>query len=210
MHLPRQTISGDYFDYIELPNGHLGIAVADVSGKGLPAALLAASLQGTLRSHVENLYSISTIVQRAGNSLARSTAPETFATLFYGVLDPDGGLTYVNAGHNPPIVLRSDGTTETLTTGGTVLGMFHKAEYDQGTTELRPGEYLIIYTDGLTESQRGDELFGDERVVETALRARGAPARVVASLLITEADAFAGPGTPVDDMTVVVARRLAD
>jgi sigma-B regulation protein RsbU (phosphoserine phosphatase) len=208
MNLPSQMISGDYFDYIELPHGHLGIAVADVSGKGLPAALLAASLQGTLRSHVENLYSISNIIGRANNSLARSTAAETFATLFYGVLDPAGTLTYVNAGHNPPVVLRSDGSTETLTKGGTVLGMFPGARYEQGTVELEPDEYVVAFTDGLTESQQGDRLFGERRVVETALRARGAPARVMASLLITEADAFAGPGTPTDDMTVVVARKL--
>ncbi|MBD3367818.1 MAG: SpoIIE family protein phosphatase [Candidatus Eisenbacteria bacterium] len=209
MNLPSQTISGDYFDYIELPNGHLGIAVADVSGKGIPAALLAAALQGTLRSHVENLYSISTIMQRANNALARSTPPDTFATLFYGVLDPSGELTYVNAGHNPPILLRDDGTTERLTTGGTVLGMFAGAVYKHDRVRFRPEEYLVIFTDGLSESQQGDELFGDGRVIETARRARGAPARVMASLLITEADAFAGAGTPVDDMTVVVARRLA-
>ncbi len=207
VNLPSQMISGDYFDYIELPHGHLGIAVADVSGKGLPAALLAASLQGTLRSHVENLYSISAIMERANNALARSTAAETFATLFYGVLDPAGGLTYVNAGHNPPILLRSDGSTEFLNRGGTVLGMFRGSKYEQGTVELEPEEYLVIYTDGLTEAESGDEFFGERRVIETALRARGAPARVMASLLVTEADAFSGPGTPTDDMTVVVARR---
>jgi sigma-B regulation protein RsbU (phosphoserine phosphatase) len=208
MNLPSQMISGDYFDYIELPHGHLGIAVADVSGKGLPAALLAASLQGTLRSHVENLYSISTIMERANNSLARSTASETFATLFYGVLDPAGGLTYVNAGHNPPLLLRRDGAVENLTKGGTVLGMFPGTKYEQGTADLDPDDYLVVFTDGLTEAQRGDELFGERRVLETARRAAGAPARVMASLLITEADSFAGRGTPTDDMTVVVARRL--
>ena len=210
MNLPSQTISGDYFDYIELPNGHLGIAVADVSGKGIPAALLAAALQGTLRSQVENLYSISTIVERANNALARSTASDTFATLFYGVLDPSGRLTYVNAGHNPPIVLRRDGTDVRLTATGTVLGMFAGAGFKHEWVMLRPDEYLVVFTDGLSESQQGEEFFGENRVVETARRALGAPARVMASLLITEADAFAGAGTPVDDMTVVVVRRLAD
>jgi len=210
MNLPSETISGDYFDYIELPQGHLGIAVADVSGKGVAAALLAASLQGTLRSHVENLYSIATILERANNSLCRSTRADNYATLFYGVLDPGGALTYVNAGHNPPILLRAGDTVERLSEGGTVLGMFPKQKYAEGRVDLWPGDYLIVFTDGLPDATREDEAFGDQRIVDTALKARGAPARLMASLLITEADSFAGSGTAVDDMTVVVARRLGE
>jgi len=210
MNLPGETLSGDYFDYVELPRGHLGVAVADVSGKGVPAALLAASIQGTLRSHIENLYSISTIMERVNDSLYRSIAPESFATLFYGVLDPGGSLTYVNAGHNPPIVLRTDGETARLTEGGTVLGMFPDLTYAQGRIDLRPGDYLVVYTDGLAESSHGDEQFGEKRIIETLRRVRGAPARIVASVLITEADSFSGPGAAPDDMTVVVARRLGE
>ncbi len=208
MNLPSETISGDYYDYIELPQGHLGISVADVSGKGVPAALLAASLQATLRSHIENLYSIATIMERANNSLCRSTTAENFATLFYGVLDPGGALTYVNAGHNPPIVLRTDGTAERLSEGGTILGMFAGQKYHEGRFDMRSGDYLIVFTDGLPDAARGDEFFGDERIIGTARKAQGAPASRMASLLITEADAFTGPGSAVDDMTVVVARRL--
>jgi sigma-B regulation protein RsbU (phosphoserine phosphatase) len=208
MNLPGETLSGDYFDYIELPRGHLGVAVADVSGKGVPAALLAASIQGTLRSHIENLYSISTIMERVNDSLYRSIAPENFATLFYGVLDPGGSLTYVNAGHNPPVVLRTDGDVTRLTEGGTVLGMFPGRKYAQGRIDLRPGDYFVAYTDGLADSSQGDEQFGEKRIIETLSRVRGAPARIVASVLITEADSFSGPGAPPDDMTVVVARRL--
>ncbi|MBM3307444.1 MAG: SpoIIE family protein phosphatase [Candidatus Eisenbacteria bacterium] len=208
MNLPSETISGDYFDYVELPHGHLGIVVADVSGKGVPAALLAASLQGTLRSHIENLYSIATIMERANNSLCRSTTAENFATLFYGVLDPGGALTYVNAGHNPPIILRTDGSCERLTEGGTIFGMFTARRYREGRVDMHPGDYLIAFTDGLPDAASGEEFFGDERIIETARRTQGSPARLMASLLITEADSFIGPGAPVDDMTVVVARRL--
>ncbi len=208
MNLPTLTISGDFFDYLELPAGHLGFAVADVSGKGVPAALLAASLQGTLRSHVENIYSISTIVERANNSLARGTEPENFATLFYGVLDPRGPLTYVNAGHNPPLLLRANGDIERLMEGGTILGTFPDLTFSEGWTSIEPGDYLVAYTDGLSDAMHGEEPFDEKRIIETAMKTRGAPARVMASMLITEADSFSGPGPAQDDMTVVVLRRL--
>jgi len=210
MNLPSQTISGDYYDYVTLPGGHLGIAVADVSGKGVPAALLAASLQGTLRAHVEDLYSIAAIVERTNDSICGSTTPESYSTLFYGVLDPGGTLTYVNAGHNPPILMRRDGSTESLVEGGTVLGMFPGHPYREGRTQLAGGDYVVIFTDGLPDAARKDEAFGERRIIATIQRAAGAPARVMASLLVTEADAFSGPGRPADDITVVVARRLGD
>jgi len=207
MNLPGRRLSGDYFDYIELPNGHLGIAVADVSGKGVPAALLAASLQATLTSHVENLYSIATIMERANDSFCRSTDPESFATLFYGVLDPAGSLTYVNAGHNPPLLVRGTGDFEELDEGGTVLGMFPGTGYTQGRANLTGNDCLVVYTDGLSEAERSGELFGEHRIVDVVRGLSEAPARVVASSLITEADAFSGAGVSPDDMTVVVVKR---
>ncbi len=208
MNLPGTTLSGDYFDYIELPHHHLGVAVADVSGKGVPAALLAASLQATLRSNVENLYSIATIMERANDLFCRTTAPENFATLFYGVFDPAGSLTYVNAGHNPPVLIRADGTLERLSDGGTVLGMFPGHNYKEGRVRMLPGDTLIIYSDGLSEAYGNGEEFGEGRIVEIAQRASNSTARALASMLITEADSFADPGSLVDDMTVVVARKL--
>ena len=207
MNLPTETISGDYFDFLELPEGQLGIAVADVSGKGVPAALLAASLQGTLRSQVQNLYSIATIMERANASLCRSTTHESYATLFYGVLQPDGTITYVNAGHNPPFILRGDGGVEMLDAGGTVLGMFPDRSYDEGRATIHHGDYLVIYTDGLSEAFHAGEEFGEKRIIETAQRVSGAPSRVMASVLITEANSFWGPQGSMDDMTVVVVRR---
>jgi sigma-B regulation protein RsbU (phosphoserine phosphatase) len=208
VNLPGETISGDYFDYVALPHGHLGVAVADVSGEGMPAALLAASLQGTMRAHIEDLYSISSIVERTNDTLHALTRPEEFATLFYAVFDPGGSVTYVNAGHNPPLVFRENGEVERLWDGGTVLGAFAGRTYDQGRFTARTGDCIVMYTDGLTEAFRGDEPFGEERVIETVRRAAGAPARVVATVLVTEADAYSGPGASADDMTVVVARRV--
>lgn len=210
LNLPGHMLSGDYFDYIDLPESQVGIALADVSGEGVPAALLAASLQGMLRAHIENVYSISAIVERANNTLCVTTMPEDFATLFYGVLEPGGSLTYVNAGHNPPLLLRPGGEVERLTAGGTVLGVFADQRYPHGTSRLGPGDYLIAYTDGLTEAFQNDQPFGEEGVIDTIRRAQGAPARIMASLLVTEADAFSGPGAGLDDMTVVVVRCLRE
>lgn len=209
VNLPGETISGDYFDYVALPEGHLGIAVADVSGEGVAAALLAASVQGTMRAHIEDLYSISSIVERTNDTLYSLTRPEEFATLFYAVFDPDGSVTYVNAGHNPPLVFRQNGDIERLWDGGTILGVFDRLAYDQGRFTAHPGDCIVAYTDGLTEAFQGDEPFGEQRVIETVRRAHGAPARVVATMLITEADSFSGPGASADDMTVVVVRRVA-
>jgi len=210
VNLPGETLSGDYFDYIPLPEGSLGLAVADVSGEGVPAALLAASLQGMLRAHIENVYSISRIFERLNRTLSQTSAAEDFATLFYCVLETGGTLTYVNAGHNPPLLLRAGGEVENLSEGGTVLGMFAEQRYPHGRAQLHPGDCLVAYTDGLTEALRGDEQFGVERVADTMRRVQGAPARIMASVLVTEADAFAGPGTAPDDMTVVVVRRLTE
>jgi sigma-B regulation protein RsbU (phosphoserine phosphatase) len=209
VNLPGQTLSGDYFDYIDLPEKQIGIAVADVSGEGVPAALLAASLQGMLRAHIENVYSISAILERANKTLCATTTPEVFATLFYGVLEPKGKLTYVNAGHNPPFLLRTNGDVERLTVGGTVVGFFANQRYPHGMVDMRPGDYLVAYTDGLTDAFHDDEPFGEQGVIDTIRRVQGAPARIMASVLVTEADAYCGPGAAPDDMTVVVVRRLS-
>ena len=207
LNLPGQMLSGDYFDYMQLPEKQLGIAVADVSGEGVPAALLAASLQGMLTAHIENVYSISAILERVNRTLCATTTPEVFATLFYAVVEPEGKLTYVNAGHNPPLLLRASGDIERLTVGGTVLGVFANQRYPHGVVTMRPGDCLVAYTDGLTEAFHDDEPFGENGVIDTMRRVQGAPARIMASVLVTEADAFSGPGAALDDMTVVVVRR---
>lgn len=208
LNLPGQMLSGDYFDYVHLPEKQIGVAVADVSGEGVPAALLAASLQGMLRAHIENVYSISAILERVNRTLCATTTPEVFATLFYGVFESEGKLTYVNAGHNPPLLLRNNGEIERLTAGGTVLGFSTNQRYPHGWVRMQPGDYVVAYTDGLTDAFHDDEPFGERGVIETIRRVQGAPARIMASVLVTEADAFSGPGAAPDDMTVVVARRL--
>ncbi len=232
--VPSLQVGGDYFDFLDLPGERLGIAVADVSGKGIPAALLMANLQALLRGQVIHAQSVSETVSRMNDLLVGSTDMGRFATLFYGVLErATGAFTYTNAGHNPPLLRRAGGSVEELRTGGLLLGMLPSRSYRQETVELRAGDTLVLYTDGITEAEgpvapppqarpqvaegADDEEepdlpvnhFGEERlraVVDQAA-ARGAPAVREAVLGAVREHAAGVP--PSDDITLVVIRRLA-
>lgn len=150
---PSKQVGGDYFDFIPLPNGHLGIAVADVSGKGIPAALLMSNIQASLQGQLLHEAPVTDVVGRMNELLARSTDAHMFATFFYGVLDPDTGrIAGVNAGHEPPLVIRADGAMEELPAGGLILGMLPGQSYTECATVLDPGDVMILYTDGITEA----------------------------------------------------------
>ncbi|MBD3236003.1 MAG: SpoIIE family protein phosphatase [Candidatus Eisenbacteria bacterium] len=151
--VPSRQVGGDYFDVLSLEDGRLGIAIGDVSGKGMPAALLMSNLQASLQGQVIHPSSVAEVVKRMNDLLARSTDPHMFATFFYGVLDPRAAtFTSVNAGHNPPVVLRAGGKIETLHAGGLVLGMLPNQNYRQEAIELAPGDLAVLYTDGITEA----------------------------------------------------------
>jgi len=150
---PSKQVGGDYFDFIPLPDGRLGVAVADVSGKGIPAALLMSNLQASLQGQLLHEAQVSEVVERMNDLLARSTDTHMFATFFYGVLEPaTGRVVGVNAGHDPPLVVRADGTLETLPAGGLILGMLPGQRYTECSTVLAPGDSMILYTDGITEA----------------------------------------------------------
>jgi serine phosphatase RsbU (regulator of sigma subunit) len=150
---PSKQVGGDYFDFIPLPDGRLGVAVADVSGKGIPAALLMSNLQASLQGQVLHEAPVTEVVERMNDLLARSTDAHMFATFFYGVLEPETGrVVGVNAGHEPPLVVRADGTLETLPPGGLILGMLPGQGYAECRATLEPGDSLILYTDGITEA----------------------------------------------------------
>lgn len=151
--IPSRQVGGDYFDFLTQEDGRLGIAIGDVSGKGIPAALLMSNLQASLQGQVIHPSSVGEIVARVNNLLAASTDPHMFATFFYGVLDPSQAtLTATNAGHDPPILRRADGSVETLDAGGLVLGMLPGQTYHQATVTLEPGDFIVFYTDGITEA----------------------------------------------------------
>jgi len=209
---PSRQVGGDYFDYFERPNGKVGMVIADVAGKGVPAALLVSQLQAVLRAEVRTDKSLTEMISAVNQVVTASTTPEKFATMFYADLDPETReLTYVNAGHNYPIVVRSDGTSECLKTGGLVLGVVKSTEFELGRLQLAPGDILTIYTDGLSElnDPRGQE-YGEERLCRLLTENRHLPADAIKNKLIRDATRFALGELGFDDLTLMILKMEKD
>ena len=208
---PARVVSGDYYDFLPLGPGRLGIALADISGKGISAALIMASLQAALRiqamSNGRGPGNTAEIVTRLNQHLYRSTAPDRFATLFYGVYDAQTHrLEYTNAGHPAPLCI-SGQQVQRLSAGGTVLGLFDDRQFESQIVDIAPGSLLIAYSDGLTEAENPDaEEFEEQRVLDVALRMDHAPARAVLKNLLEAVNRWTGPAEQSDDITVIVAR----
>ena len=206
---PARVVSGDYYDFIPLGSGRVGIALADISGKGIFAALLMASLQAALRStaSLDGKGGTAQLVSVLNQHLFRNTSDDRYATLFYAVYDSSAKtLTYTNAGHLAPFFV-TDGRVQSLDQGGTVVGLFEEANYTQCTIRVAPGSLLVGFSDGLTEPESvyGEE-FGIERLKSEVLRQRDATASQLAENLIAAVEQWAGSPEQADDMTVVVAR----
>ncbi|MBD3167415.1 SpoIIE family protein phosphatase, partial [bacterium] len=169
--IPSYEVAGDYYDVIALPEGQTLLAIGDVSGKGAAAALLMASLQASLRSISELGLPLHEVVSRVNRQVFRSTDPEQYITFFAAIYHPETRqLTYVNAGHNNPRVIRQNGTTEELDVGGPPLGVLQEWSYDAGTCKCREGDLLVGFTDGVSEAMdANEEEYGEERIV-TVLR----------------------------------------
>jgi sigma-B regulation protein RsbU (phosphoserine phosphatase) len=220
-----RMVSGDYYDYLCLPDGNLAIAIGDVAGKGISAALLMASIQSIMRTQLAaglaraaavgdeqgaTHYSTSNIVAQMNRQLYASTAPEKYATFFFGVYDDYSRvLTYTNAGHLQPLLLRN-GTSQLLEVTGTVVGAFPMVRYEEQSIQLQSGDLLVAYTDGITEPENAyGEEFGAERLAETAMRYQNSePREIVAKIMEAVTHWSTAPELP-DDMTVVIARGLA-
>lgn len=209
LNVPSLQVSGDLYDYFTVVPGHVGIMIADVAGKGVPAALVGATLRASLRTEIQNTYSIETILSKVNGLLLESLEPARFVTGVYGVLDVENRrLTYSSAGHNPPLWLRSDGTVEWLTEGGTVLGAYPQASYKEGTIELARGDVVVLYTDGITEAvSPGGAEFGSGRLVEVVRREREGSAGDISRKLIDAARLHEGPAQ-ADDLTVLTIKAL--
>lgn len=206
VNIPSEAVGGDYFDYIPLTQKDLGIVIGDVSGKGVPAAFVMASLRAALRIEAFSHYAISTILSRVNDYLAESTDSNIFVTAFYGVLDTETGmLTYANAGHNPPLLLRADGNRELLSEGGMLLGAFPNALYHEYRVSFKTNDLLVLYTDGATEAENASgEQFGVERL-ETAIRKSSAQGpRAVIQELLKAIQEHTGKTERQDDITLIV------
>jgi phosphoserine phosphatase RsbU/P len=201
-------VAGDYYDVIPLSDGRTAIAIADVSGKGAAAALLMASLYASLRTALRVSSRLESVVAGINELICRSTRPEQFITFFVGIYDPAASqLTYVNAGHNTPIVVHSDGSNELLESGGLILGVEPLMPYQQGTVHLSHRELLLLYTDGASEAMNADEeQFGEERLLNILEEAGNLTAPEILNNLEAELAAYRGLPSFDDDLTLVVAR----
>jgi sigma-B regulation protein RsbU (phosphoserine phosphatase) len=205
---PAQGVGGDYYDFLALTSGRLGIAIGDVSGKGVPAALLMASLQASVRGQSQAEGGHVAELMTNVNRLVCDASPENrYATFFYGQFDPaTRRLIYSNGGHNAPIVLRGTEVLR-LECGGPPVGLFRPSRYEQEEIELRPGDVLILFTDGISEAENPAQgEWGEDALIESTRRRIELPPVKIIAHIMEDADAFASGAPQHDDMTLVIAR----
>jgi len=208
---PCYEVGGDYYDFIRLDDGQYLIALGDVSGKGTAAALLMSSLHAAVHAQAETNNSLVKKVNSVNNYLADNTPANRFVTLFIAELDPrDGTLYFVNAGHNPPVIVHAGGTVEQLGSGGLPLGIMSGFGYQLGKTQLQPGDVLVLYSDGVSEANNpsGDE-FGIERLCEVIQKHLDKPANRMRDRIEDALSKFADNTPAGDDITFVIVKRQA-
>ncbi len=206
---PANTVGGDFYDVLQMPDGRLVIALGDVSGKGSPAALLMALTLAILRTLVDEGLGPAALAHRLNVQVARHAPGSRFVTMFLAVFDPvTGALHYVNAGQNPPILRRVNGALERLTSGGVALGMFDLSAYTAGDTWLAPGDVLVLYSDGITEAENKQGVFFDESGLEDVInRHWWEDAATLGKAIVTSVEGHATDTRLADDLTVLAIRR---
>jgi sigma-B regulation protein RsbU (phosphoserine phosphatase) len=232
---PARTVSGDYYDFVSASSHKLILAVGDISGKGISAALLMATIHSAVRAYsVENLpqmrepvavgavagagrmmaawpegveVSPGALLSLLNHQLYESTPPEKYATLFLGIYDGRSHrLTYSNGGHLPPILIRKDGAIRRLEAGGTVVGLFDNMSYEEGSVEMNPGEIFLAYSDGVTEPENDFGEFGEQRLIDMVRENRDLPLPQISQIVTAAVDDWIGDNEQPDDVTLVLAR----
>jgi sigma-B regulation protein RsbU (phosphoserine phosphatase) len=209
---PARMVSGDYFDFHRVSERELCFTMGDVAGKGISAALLMATVQSSFRSNILNSGDVAMqpakLVTELNKILYANTAPEKFATFFFGIYDePTGMLRYTNAGHLPPILLRN-GEAQLLNVDGMVVGAFPFAQYGESSIELLPGDLLLLYTDGISEPQNEfDEMYGEERLIELVKKNAHLDDTAMIQAIMNAVQQWTGSPELQDDMTLLIARR---
>jgi len=208
--IPCRSIGGDFYDYVDLPAGAMGFALGDVAGKGPPAALLSAMMQGIFAAQAASSDSPSQTISRVNLALFRRGIESRFVTLMYGAMKPDGRLTYCNAGHNPPLIIPRSGSGQPirrLECGGPIVGLFDSATFSEETVTLDPGDWLIVFSDGVSEamSASGDE-YGEGRIVTCVERNKTLEPRQLLEALFADVREFTRGAAQSDDITAMVLR----
>jgi serine phosphatase RsbU (regulator of sigma subunit) len=211
--IPSLQVGGDYFDFLDLGSGRLGVAIADVSGKGIPAAILMANLQASLHAQALQNLNVVHLAAQMNELLVKSTDKNMFVTFFFGILDRKNcTFTSVNAGHNPPILLRENGSLERLKSGGLILGFMRDQKYKQQTVIMGKDDVLILFTDGVTEAAApGEEwprtFFGEDRLLDLIRSRKHGDAQMIQAAVLDAVTRFAGGAPQADDITLVIIKR---
>jgi len=209
---PHAEVGGDYFDFIRVSDSRLGIAIADVSGKGIPAALIMAGFRMSLLAEIRNEFALRAVMRKVNSLLHESTERDKFVTAFYGMLDfKNRVIVFANAGHNPPILLRLDGSIQYLLEGGVALGVLPDARYEERPLALQKGDILLFYTDGISEAESPEgEQYGTRRLEHALRRLAPGSAQEILKGIVDEVTAWAGERGVTDDLTLVVAKAKLD
>lgn len=209
--LPCRTVGGDYFDFFELSGGKIAIVVGDVAGKGMPAAMMMSSLQARLQILVETDENPASIVTRLNKSISSNCPDNRFITFFLAIMDPaNGEIRYCNAGHNPPLLVRANGTTEKLEGGGIILGILPIAQYSEHPASIRSGDTLVLFSDGVSEAmpEGVDEEFGEMRISMSILNRGSQTSHQLIEGVIEDLQIWCA-GTPyADDVTLLIVKKL--
>jgi sigma-B regulation protein RsbU (phosphoserine phosphatase) len=202
---PARIVGGDYYDVLPFDDDSVGLCIADVAGKGMPAAMLMSNFQASVRGFASSSLSPDALCEKLNNLVCRNIAADRFITFVYAHLHgPSRRLSYANAGHNAPIVLHRDGTHERLDTGGGVLGIFQQQSFEAGSFQLAPGDRIVLYTDGVTEARDGAGIeFGDSRLIEVLRECLDADPQIAQEKIFSTVEQFCG-GNWEDDATLIV------
>lgn len=208
--IPAKEVGGDYYDFIPLPNDRLVFCLGDVSGKGIPAALLMANLQATLRGQTLGSSCARECLEHSNTLLYNSTDSEKFATLFYAILDTrDHRLCFANAGHNHPFLVSKTGAVQRLKTIGIPLGFLEQFEFSEHSLSFEPGEMLVVFSDGISEAMNSfEEEFGEQRLQEMIQAYRDQSARKMVDIIIAAVNDFVSGNEQTDDITLICIKRL--
>ena len=205
-----RAVGGDYYDFIHFSDGHVAMIVGDVAGKGTPAALLMSSLQARVHVLFDESTDLAAKIERLNRTTCANCPDNRFITFFVGIADPrTGDVKYVSAGHNPPLIVRTNGSYEALGGGGVILGILPIAKYQESYAKMEPGDILVLFSDGVTEAaDPNDNEFGDERLAQLIHQLRDRPAGEIVEEIHKAVHVFTEGAPPADDITVVIARRL--